>query len=112
MDSYPCLVPSWDNTPRSGRNGLVFHGATPELFTRHAREALHRIQGRDPDRNFVFIKSWNEWAEGNYLEPDLRFGLRFLEVIRDVFGASQRAAATERTSVKSSEYQSHFPSGS
>jgi lipopolysaccharide biosynthesis protein len=87
MDSYPCLVPNWDNTPRSGRNGLVFHGATPELFTRHAREALHRIQGRDPDRNFVFIKSWNEWAEGNYLEPDRRFGLRFLEVIRDVFGA-------------------------
>src|ERR1051326_5491580 len=85
--NYPCLIPNWDNTPRSGKNGLVFRGSTPELFAAHAREALKRTQGRDHDENLVFIKSWNEWAEGNHLEPDLRFGLRFLEVVREVFGA-------------------------
>jgi hypothetical protein len=85
--NYPCLIPNWDNTPRSEDRGMVYHGATPELFKRQAREALARVRGRNPEENFVFIKSWNEWAEGNHLEPDLRFGLGFLEVIREVFGS-------------------------
>ncbi len=83
--NYPCLMPNWDNTPRSGRNGIVFHGATPELFRIQAREALKRIQHHPANDRIVFIKSWNEWAEGNYLEPDLKFGHAFLEVVRDVF---------------------------
>lgn len=32
--------------------------------------------------NLLFIKSWNEWAEENYLEPDLKFGKGYLEVLR------------------------------
>jgi hypothetical protein len=86
---YPCLVPNWDNTPRSGGNGLVLHGSTPDLFRRHARDVFDRVRDRPDHQNLVFIKSWNEWAEGNHLEPDLRFGLGFLEALRDVF--SERA---------------------
>jgi hypothetical protein len=33
----------------------------------------------------VFVKSWNEWAEGNYLEPDSVTGRSYLDVCRDVF---------------------------
>jgi lipopolysaccharide biosynthesis protein len=88
IDNYPCLVPNWDNTPRMQSAGMVYHGSTPALFERQAREALARIQDRDSDDQFVFIKSWNEWAEGNHLEPDLRFGLRYLEMVREVFGAA------------------------
>jgi lipopolysaccharide biosynthesis protein len=82
---YPCLIPNWDNTPRSGKDGLVLHESTPELFEQHARAALERVQNYPSGHNFVFVKSWNEWAEGNYLEPDLRFGHRYLEALRDVF---------------------------
>lgn len=87
VTSYPCVIPNWDNSPRSGSNGLVLHGSTPELFRRHLRNALQLVSGRPPDHRLVFVKSWNEWAEGNHLEPDLRFGRRYLEAIRDELGA-------------------------
>ncbi len=87
--SYPCLVPNWDNTPRSGPNGLVLHDSTPEYFRVHASEAWRRVRDRDAEHRIVFIKSWNEWAEGNYLEPDRRFGHQYLEVVRDVFRAAE-----------------------
>jgi len=51
------------------------------------RKALHMASSLPSDRRFVFIKSWNEWAEGNYLEPDLRFGHQYLQVIREELGS-------------------------
>lgn len=76
------LLPNWDNTPRSGPNGLVLHGSTPELFQRQVQGAI-RINASLPlERRIAFLKSWNEWAEGNYMEPDLRFGRGYLEALR------------------------------
>lgn len=86
-DLYPTIIPNWDNSPRSGRLGLVLHGSTPELFRVQAREAL-RLTARLPrDSRLIFVKSWNEWAEGNHLEPDLRFGHGYLQVLRDELAA-------------------------
>ena len=79
---YPLVLPNWDNTPRSGMRGLVLHDSTPALFRRHLREAIRRVQSKPRDERVVFIKAWNEWAEGNYLEPDMRFGRSYLEVVR------------------------------
>lgn len=83
IESYPCVIPNWDNTPRSGANGLVLKGSTPELFRSHLARAIRRVSDLPVDRRFVFVKSWNEWAEGNHLEPDLRYGRRYLEVVRE-----------------------------
>jgi hypothetical protein len=80
---FPCVVPNWDNTPRSGLDGLVLHGSTPELFRIQLRDALKRVATRSSDHRIVFVKSWNEWAEGNYLEPDQRFGKAYLQVIKE-----------------------------
>lgn len=76
---YPCVVPNWDNTPRSGANGFVLVDSTPQLYTEHLREAVGLVAGRSREQRIVFIKSWNEWAETNYLEPDLRWGKAYLE---------------------------------
>jgi lipopolysaccharide biosynthesis protein len=79
---YPCLMPNWDNTPRSGVNGFVLHNSTPELYRVHLNEAINLISHKSNDQKVIFIKSWNEWAEGNYLEPDLRMGRQYLEVTK------------------------------
>ncbi len=84
---YPLVLPNWDNTPRSGIRGLVIYNSTPELFRQHLREALSRVARRTPDERIVFVKAWNEWAEGNYLEPDLKWGRGYLEVIRNELGS-------------------------
>lgn len=80
---YPTVLPNWDNTPRSGLNGLVLHGSTPALFKTVLRRAIDLVQGYTPDQRIVFIKAWNEWAEGNYLEPDQRFGHGYLQAVRE-----------------------------
>lgn len=80
---YPLVLPNWDNTPRTGIRGLVLQDATPERFRGVLREAVARVAAHPPDERIVFLKAWNEWAEGNYVEPDQRWGRRWLEVIRD-----------------------------
>ncbi len=79
---YPCVVPNWDNTPRLGRWGTVLHESSPELFARHLRHAVNLLADRSSEDRLLFLKSWNEWAEGNYLEPDERYGRGYLEALR------------------------------
>jgi hypothetical protein len=85
-DTFPTVLPNWDNTPRSGARGLVLHGSTPSLFRQHLEHALDLVRELPTERRLVFIKSWNEWAEGNHIEPDRKFGHGYLEVIRDALG--------------------------
>ena len=84
QDFYPSVVPNWDNTPRVGRNGFVLTGSTPELFKCQLQAARQQVEARPADQQLIFIKSWNEWAEGNYLEPDQQYGHGYLEVCREV----------------------------
>ncbi len=86
IEAFPCVIPNWDNTPRSGTNGMVIQGSTPELFRKHLRKALRQVANAPKERRIVFIKSWNEWAEGNYLEPDSLHGHGYLKVIQDELG--------------------------
>jgi len=83
ITDYPCVAPTWDNTPRAGRRGLLLHNSHPDLFRRNLRQGVERAMRLPAPERLLFIKSWNEWAEGNYLEPDLRFGHRWLEAVRD-----------------------------
>jgi hypothetical protein len=85
-DQYPCVIPNWDNTPRSGLDGVVFDHSSPELFGEHLQDAIRLIEHRVGDHRLVFLKSWNEWAEGNYLEPDRMTGRAYLEAVRNVLG--------------------------
>lgn len=76
----PSLVPQWDHTPRSGWNGSFFVNATPEYFYKHAVEAFDAV--REKKNKILFLKSWNEWGEGNFMEPDLTYGRGFVDALR------------------------------
>lgn len=78
----PAVHPNWDTTPRSGRRGLVLTGSSPEKFETNVRTAVATLADRRPEERLLWVKSWNEWAEGNYLEPDLEFGRAWLEALR------------------------------
>jgi hypothetical protein len=82
-DFYPSVLPNWDNSPRSGVNGKVLINSTPELFRLQLRRAVDQLANRPYDKRIIFVKSWNEWAEGNFLEPDLKHGKAYLEVCKD-----------------------------
>jgi lipopolysaccharide biosynthesis protein len=81
---YPCVMVTWDNTPRRGEHGIVFTNATPEYFEAGLRELVTSVQGKPPADRLVFVNAWNEWAEGNHLEPDLKHGLKYLDAVRRV----------------------------
>lgn len=82
IESFPCVIPNFDNTPRSGANGVVLQDSDPETFRRLLRRALDGMRNVPRESRIVFVKSWNEWAEGNHLEPDLKHGLGYLEALR------------------------------
>lgn len=82
-DVFPTMMPNWDHTPRSGVGGTVLHNSTPELFKKHAYRILETTKFKRPERKIVFLKSWNEWGEGNYMEPDLKYGKGFIRALRD-----------------------------
>lgn len=81
---YPCIVPNWDYTARSMNGGYVYDGSTPELFKEHVNDVLDHIKDKEDEHKIIFLKSWNEWGEGNYMEPDLKFGKGYIEAMRQV----------------------------
>jgi len=89
---HRCVMTGWDNVPRRGAAGTVFHGATPANFRRWLRGVVeHETRSPGPSERIVFINAWNEWAEGTNLEPDLDFGHGWLEAVASVSRSIRRA---------------------
>lgn len=80
---YPSILPQWDRTPRVASMDGVYVNATPEKFENHIRLALSLIKDKQPEHRILFLKSWNEWGEGNYVEPDMEWGHGFIDAIHN-----------------------------
>jgi hypothetical protein len=79
-----CVFPNWDNSARSGKKSLIFKNSNPELWKKALKMAFETLYKNPKNPRFIIIKSWNEWAEGNYLEPDQKYGRQWLEVIKEI----------------------------
>jgi hypothetical protein len=86
---YPTLLPQWDRTPRAGVRTNPLTNSTPEKFQKTIEEAITLLKNKQPEHQILFLKSWNEWGEGNYVEPDLRFGHGYLQAIRQAIESSK-----------------------
>ena len=76
--------PSWDNTSRKAYSNASVYVQSPELYKEWLSGLLNwEKEHNSPDKQFVFINAWNEWAEGAHLEPDSRYGYAYLEAMRD-----------------------------
>jgi hypothetical protein len=76
----PSIVPNWDHSPRSGKNASIIINSTPELFSKSVIGTLDIVKNKK--NKIIFLKSWNEWGEGNFIEPDLKYGMSYLEAIK------------------------------
>jgi hypothetical protein len=80
---YPTILPNWDRTPRSGKLAVVYTDSTPEIFKNQIKQCFEIIKEKDDEHKIIFLKSWNEWGEGNHVEPDLRYGHGYLDALKN-----------------------------
>jgi hypothetical protein len=91
---HPAVTPGWDASPRGADFGderprkypwwPIVTGEHPDRFRAAvAQAATYARANLEPEERLVFVASLNEWSEGHYLEPDTRFGLAWMEAVRD-----------------------------
>lgn len=91
---FRSLVPGWDNSPRRKSGAFILHNSTPEKYAEWLEKVIRQSQSFSHGEKLVFINAWNEWGEGNHLEPCQRWGRRYLEETLSVLNRQSE----ERTS--------------
>lgn len=80
---YPTIIPNWDRSPRSGKMATIWYNNSPEAFKKQVKKAVDLVKDKREDHRIIFLMSWNEWAEGNYMEPDIKHGKDYIKALKD-----------------------------
>lgn len=95
---FRCVTPSWDNTARRKKGAYIFNGSSPEKYQSWLTRAIEQSnQCLFGEERIVFINAWNEWAEGNHLEPDKEFGTGYLEATKKALELDRLAFGSGRS---------------
>lgn len=81
---YPGITPMWDNAARRKKGATIFANSTPEKYGQWLKHIVDSYEKVQDSSKFIFINAWNEWAEGNHLEPCQRWGRQYLEATKKV----------------------------
>ena len=81
---FPGITPMWDNSARRSNNAIILKDSSPEQYGKWLERIMQKFKPFSVDENFVIINAWNEWAEGNHLEPCRKWGRQYLEVTKSI----------------------------
>lgn len=85
---YPHVSIGWDSNPRfTSFHEHLITNPTPDSFAAYLYKAKQYVN-RYCTPKLITINSWNEWSEGSYLEPDMRWGFGYLEAVRKVMSGA------------------------
>lgn len=79
---FPCVMPSWDNTPRRKTGAVIFKNSSPDRYEKWLKSVMEKLRPGNPEENFAFVNAWNEWGESCHLEPCQKWGRAYLEATR------------------------------
>ncbi len=80
----PSLIPMWDNSARRQTDAFIFTDSTPEAYGNWLQHIVNNYPWNLNKEKFLFINAWNEWAEGNHMEPCQKWGKQYLETTKKV----------------------------
>ena len=84
---FRCVTPGWDNSARRADGANIFVDSTPRRYEEWLRAVVEQtLVAHRASERLVFVNAWNEWAEGNHLEPDQRWGHAYLEATARALG--------------------------
>lgn len=81
----PSASPGWDDRPWKGKDAVVRTDPTPEKFKDMLLAAKEYLDKEDEPK-IIMIEAWNEFGEGSYIEPTKKWGVKYLETIKEVLG--------------------------
>jgi len=79
----PVLLTGWDTTPRHKGRGTIYKGFSLQVFRESLQNIVAQLKLQQAEQPIIVVKSWNEWAEGNIMEPDDVFGDALLKAYKD-----------------------------
>jgi len=81
---YPTIFPNWDRSPRAGRSAVIYTDSTPQAFGDIVKRSIECVKDKAPEHRIVFIQAWNEWGEGNHMEPDQKYGTGYIDTMHKI----------------------------
>lgn len=81
----PLVFPGWDTTIRHDEQGLCLLNGSVDAFGNSLTRVQDLLSHRALADRHLVIKSWNEWAEGNIMEPTQAHGRAYLETFASHF---------------------------
>ena len=81
---FPNVSIGWDDTPRfpeKGESNVIHYNNSPESFAAYIQKAREYVIAHPDQPGLITVFSWNEWVEGGYLLPDMRWGFGYLEAL-------------------------------
>ncbi len=84
---FPNVSIGYDDTPRfphKGKENLIHYNKSPESFAAFLQKAKEYCDSHPDQPRLITIFAWNEWVEGSYLLPDMKYGFSYLEAVKKV----------------------------